>query len=339
MLKHSASELVEHPAIQAWRVLQLGPVEPQGIETFEQNKKSVIYKLLGVGLGGSAVIAKRCLYATALVERTIYEAVLPHLPLPCLHYYGFVQSDEEWCWLFFEDAGNEAYSPQIEEHRVLAARWLGIMHASAAHLAAASQLPDRGLNHYWARLQSAHAALERAIAGLTLNRDDRSLLESIVSHCDLLKGHWRQLEEACEPVPRTIVHGDFVRKNVVVRTGPSGIVLLPFDWETAGWGLPTTDLATAELAGFAADAAAVSESPEISAYRWAVCRFWPQFGGHDPRVLANLGMIFRLIDAVEWGCAGLARGRSGEAKSGSLARLRFYQGPLADAIQALARES
>ena len=339
MPKQSASELDEHPAIKAWRVLQPGRVEFQGIEILEKNRKSAIYRIPGIGQGGSAVIAKQCSYESARVERTIYEAILPHLPLPRLHYYGFVQSDEQWCWLFFEDAGKEGYSPQIEEHRVLAARWLGIMHASAAHLAAASQLPDRGPNHYWARLQSAHAALERAVAELTLNRDDRSLLESIVSHCDLLKGHWRKVEQWCEPVPRTLVHGDFVRKNVVVRPGPSGIVLLPFDWETTGWGLPTTDLATAELAGFAADAAAASESPEISAYRWAVCRFWPQFGGHDPRVLANLGMIFRLIDAVEWACAGLARGRSCGAKSGSLARLRFYQGPLADAIQALSGES
>jgi hypothetical protein len=234
MPKQSASELDEHPAIKAWRVLQPGRVEFQGIEILEQNKKSVVYRLPGVGLGGSAVIAKRCWCKTALVERTIYEAVLPHLALPCLHYYGFVQSDDEWCWMFLEDAGRGEYSPQIEEHRLLAARWLGIMHASAARLAAASQLPDRGPNHYWARLQSAYGMIERGFAELTLNRDDRITLESILCQCDLLKGHWRKVEQWCEPVPRTLVHGDFVRKHLRVRTGPCGIALLPFDWETAG---------------------------------------------------------------------------------------------------------
>ena len=139
MPKQSASELDEHPAIKAWRVLQPGRVEFQGIEILGKNRKSAIYRIPRIGQGGSAVIAKQCSYESARVERTIYEAILPHLPLPRLHYYGLVQSDEQWCWLFFEDAGKEGYSPQIEEHRVLAARWLGIMHASAAHLAAASR--------------------------------------------------------------------------------------------------------------------------------------------------------------------------------------------------------
>jgi hypothetical protein len=224
---------------------------------------------------------------------------------------------------------------QIEEHRLLAARWLGIMHTSAARLAAASQLPDRGPNHYLARLQSAHGVIERGFAELTLNRDDRITLESILYQCDLLKGHWRKVEQWCEPVPRTLVHGDFVRKHLRVRTGPCGIALLPFDWETAGWGLPTTDLATAGLTRFADNSAASSESPEISAYRSAVGQFWPRFGAHDTRALANLGMIFRLIDAVNWACAGLTGATSGGAMIRSLAQLRFHQVEMAGAIQGL----
>jgi hypothetical protein len=258
--------------------------------------------------------------------------------LPHLHYYGFLQSDDEWCWLFFEDAGNEEYSPQIEEHRLLAAQWLGIMHTSAARLAPASQLPDRGPKHYLARLQSAHAVIERALAELTFSGGDRAILESIVSQCDLLKGHWSEVEQSCKPVPRTVVHGDFVRKNLRVRTSLAGIVLLPFDWENAGWGLPTTDLATAGLARFTGNSAASSECPEISAYSSAVCQFWPQFGG-DTRVLANLGMIFRLISSLEWASAGLAGERSGGAMARSLAQLRFYENQIAGAMQALIRGS
>jgi Phosphotransferase enzyme family len=327
--------LEEHPAIKSWRVLQPGRVELQGIEILEENKKSGAYRIAGVGLGGSAVIAKQCRYKSALIERTIYEAVLPHLPLPRLHYYGFVQSDDDWCWLFVEDAGGEEYSPWIEEHRLLIARWLGTMHMSAARVAAASRLPDRGPNYYLACLQSAYVVIQRALADPTLNRNDRLILESIVSQCDLLKGHWSRIEQTCESVPRTVVHGDFVRKNLRVRTGPSGIVLLPFDWETAGWGLPITDLAAADLARLADDSAAASESPEISVYRSIVSEFWPQFGGHDRRVLANLGIMFRLIDAVKWACAGLAEERSDGAMARSLGQLRSYQDGMAGAIQAV----
>jgi hypothetical protein len=342
MLRHSTSELVktgsfgEHPAIASWRAVQPGRVGFQGIETLEENKKSVVYRLAGVGLGGSAVVAKQCWYKSALVERAIYEAILPHVPLPHLHYYGFVQWDDEWCWLFFEDAGKQEYSSQREEHRLLAAQWLGIMHTSAARLAPASQLPDRGPKHYSARLQSAHALIERALVELTFNRNDRAILESIVSQCDLLKGHWRKVEQSCKLVPRTVVHGDFVPKNLRVRRGSAGIVLLPFDWENAGWGLPTIDLATAGLARSTGNSAASSECPEISAYRSAVCQFWPQFGGDT---LANLGMIFRLINAVEWASAGLAGERSGGAMARSLAQFRFYEGQIAGAIQALIRGS
>ena len=344
MLRHLTRDLVstgsfgEHPAIKAWRAVQPGLVGFQGIEILEENKKSVVYRLAGAGLAGSAVIAKQCWYKSALVERAIYEAILPHVPLPHLYYYGFVQWDDEWCWLFFEDAGNEDYSSQSEEHRLLAAQWLGIMHTSAARLAPASQLPDRGPKHYLARLQSAHAVIERALAERTFNRGERAILESIIFQCDLLRGHWREVEQSCKSVPRTVVHGDFLRKNLRVRTGSAGIVLLPFDWENAGWGLPTTDLATAGLGRFRGNSAASSECPEISAYRSAVCQFWPQFGG-DTRVLANLGMIFRLIDAVDWASEDVAGERSVGAMARSLAQLRFYDRQIAGAVQALIRGS
>jgi hypothetical protein len=338
MPKLSTSEIIrtgrleEHPAIKAWRVLQPGQVDLQGIDILREKKKSGVYRIAGVGLGGSVVIAKQCWYQSALIERAIYETILPHFPLPRLHYYGFVPSDDEWCWLFLEDAGKEEYSPRIEEHRLLAARWLGILHTSAAHVAAASRLPDRGPNYYLACLQLAHAMIQRVLADLTLKADDRIILESIVSQCDLLKTHWCWIEQMCEAIPRTVVHGDFIGKNMRIRTCPSGIVLLPFDWETAGWGHPIADLAR-----FAEDSVASSASQDLCVYRSIVRRFWPQLGVHDIRMLANLGVIFRLINAINWACDAIAAESS--AMSQSLRRLRSYQGWMASAIQAVKRES
>ena len=178
-----------------------------------------------------------------------------------------------------------------------------------------------------------------ALLELPLSRDHQITLESISSQCDLLKRYWRKVEQFCEPLPGTVVHGDFVGKNLGLRSGSSGIVLLPFDWENAGWGPPTIDIATAGLAQFAANSAPFSESSEISAYRSIVCSYWPQFAGHDTRVLAIIGMIFRLIDAVTWACAGLIGKRSTGAIVKSLGLFGFYQREMASTLQALTGRS
>ena len=183
-----------------------------------------------------------------------------------------------------------------------------------------------------ARLQSAHAMIRRVLADFTLNTDDRIILESIVSQCDLLQALWSQVEQTCEAVPRTVVHGDFIRKNMRIRTKPFGIVLLPFDWETTGWGHPIADLAR-----FADDSAASSASQDLCVYRSIVRRFWPQLGVHNIRMLANLGIIFRLIDAINWACEGMAAESSATVMEQSLRRLRSYQGWMASAIQAVKR--
>src|SRR5213079_290622 len=91
----------EHPAVQAWSRLHPGRVSPGTIETLKRNKKSAIYRLRGVGPKGSAVIAKRCLTATALTERILYQDILPCLPVPSLRYFGFLEDQEaQFCWLF-----------------------------------------------------------------------------------------------------------------------------------------------------------------------------------------------------------------------------------------------
>jgi hypothetical protein len=147
MSKHKNTEilradLLEHPAVKAWNELQSTRVKPEFLEILQEHKKAAVYRLMGVGPREVAVIAKRCLTSTALVERTVYEEVLPHLPVAALRYYGFVEEDDTFCWLFLEDAGKVRLSPLLEEHRVLAARWLGLVHASAARVNAAARLPD-----------------------------------------------------------------------------------------------------------------------------------------------------------------------------------------------------
>src|SRR5437773_4807818 len=113
--------LLDNRVVRAWAALKPVRVEPEGIEILKLKSKSSVYRLVGVGQGGSSVVAKRCRTATASVERMIYEEFLPRLQQPALRWYGFVEEpDEDYGWLFLEDAGAGAYLPSCEEHRTLA---------------------------------------------------------------------------------------------------------------------------------------------------------------------------------------------------------------------------
>src|SRR5207249_7181091 len=71
------ASLMRHPAVVAW--CRLPPdAEPQRITPLKvRRKKNQVYRLDGIGWAGGSVIAKRCPKAVALVERTVYEEILP----------------------------------------------------------------------------------------------------------------------------------------------------------------------------------------------------------------------------------------------------------------------
>ena len=139
----------EHPAVQAWKRGYSKRAEPSRVQLLREGTKSCIYRLEGVGPGGTSVIGKRCREGEARIEQTIYQEVLPYLPISSLIFYGVIdEPGTEFRWLFLEDAGGEEFAYSIEKHRRLAAHWLGQMHVSAARLGAVSCLPDRGPQHY-----------------------------------------------------------------------------------------------------------------------------------------------------------------------------------------------
>src|SRR5207247_194188 len=73
------------------------------------------------------------------------------------------------------------------------------------------------------------------------------LIEASVSQLNLLEARWSQVESFCDRMPGTLVHGDFVGKNMNIRTSTDGLALMVFDWETAGWGTPAADVAKVDL--------------------------------------------------------------------------------------------
>src|SRR3989449_339958 len=87
--------LLAHPAVQAWRQLHPDRVVPDRITPakFKPNKPRpnlTVYRLEGVGVDGAAVIAKRLPRGGGQIERTVYERILPHVPLAGPRYYGTV---------------------------------------------------------------------------------------------------------------------------------------------------------------------------------------------------------------------------------------------------------
>jgi thiamine kinase-like enzyme len=319
------TNLLEHPAVVAWRELRPKRLVPDSIEVLKTHRKSAIYRLEGVGSGGTAVIAKRCRTASAAIERTIYEEILPYLPVASLHFYGLIDgADDEFDWLFLEDAGEERFSPASEEHRTLAAQWLGRMHSTAARLAAAARLPDRGSNHYLEHLRYGRDTIRRNLTNPVLTADDRATLEAIMAQCDVLEQGWSQIERVCADMPLTLVHGDFRSKNARIGREESGKRLFALDWETAGWGVPAADLAPTH---------GLSSSPQIdlSTYESIVREYWPGVDLPAIRQLVTLGTIFRRLAAISWESLGLAY----EWREKPMTSMQVYQAQLAEALQTL----
>ena len=319
--------LQEHEAFQAWRQVRSDDVEPGRIEVLQRNKKTAVYRLSGIGPDGAAIIAKRSRHVTGRVERVIYEEVLPRLPVPSLGFYGYVRDpNQEFCWLFLEDANGEPYSRLNAAHRVLAGQWLGEMHlATSAGLG--EELPDRGLGHYLHVLQDCRASLE-LLSRTALPAEDTMLFCGFISFCDRLELRWRQIEDACEAMPRTLVHDDFAIKNVRIRERATSHALLVFDWQFAGCGV-----AAADLAQFIDRVV----TPDLGAYRSVLARGYPRLALRDIQRIAACGNVLRVVDEVHWALSGL---RAGDPKSvtKAAALLRVYHTTVPGAVQRLEME-
>jgi hypothetical protein len=257
------------------------------------------------------------------LEHRIYMEILPAMAVPALRCYGWIDGqDDPFGWLFLEDAGEQNYCPEQGGHAALAGLWLGKLHARAAQ--ASLSVPDRGPAHYLSRLRFARASLLRHQDRPDLRADDRSVLKRLAAHCAVLEARWREVENHCSEMPGTLVHGDFVAKNVYIRADPVGPVLLALDWELAGWGVPAPDLVQGLFRGRVA-----SVSPDLASY-WAVVReSWPHLTLADVHRWAAWGKLLRLLAMIAWFSAQLA---SPWLKK-PLAGLRIYLDEMTRAIQ------
>jgi hypothetical protein len=286
-------DLREHEAVRAWRHFDPGCTAPGCIEVLKYKLKTAVYRLTGSGPGRAAVIAKKCRMETARVEWLIYEELLPRLPVPALQCYGFLEEpDSEFCWLFLEDAGGERYSPAVAKHRALAGRWLGEAHTTVLPEDLKERLPDRSLKHYRRSLEHCRDTLrEHLDRNRALTEESAVVFRAVAEHCDVIAAHWAQIEGACQQMPRSLVQGDFVIKNMRIRQGARGAELLVYDWELSGWGLPGTDLA--QFVGKVA-------SPDLEVYCDVLKQCHRGLSVEQIQGVAACGNVLRLLDDVHW---------------------------------------
>jgi hypothetical protein len=322
------TKLLEHRSVKAWRELRPEKIEPRQIEVLKENKHRAVYRLDGVGPDNSAVIAKRALPEKAKKERTVYEDVLPRLPLPTLHYYGCVEEEDgRFWWLFLEDAGRQQYSPSLEAHRSLAALWFGRLHSSAVCQDLEVDLPDRGLGLYKTYLRSILELLPQREAISSLPDDDQAVLVNIAATCAFVAERWGQIEALCDPLPRAFIHDDCLAKNVHVRSNGDGLSIAPFDWGGAGWGYPATDLGQLRLPYKGQP----PDNPDPIAYHAVVRDRWPSLDLQRIRQLVNLGQLFWSLKVISRGLPELDY--APEYLEHVMYNFRIYEAILADSVR------
>jgi len=289
-----------HPAVDAWLALDSGNSRPAEIHALyaaklarkknKNKRKSAVYRLDCPGHGESVIVAKMCAPATAALESKIYEKILPELPISSLRYYGHVTQDDRH-WIFIENAGGMELDVNNDTHLELATRWLAAMHTSTTQLDTLSQLPDRGPPYYLSQLHSARQRMKDCTSNSALGPADFEVLEKFCIQAELLESRWSEIESFCETIPASLVHNDFVSKNVHICATDAGQKLFVFDWEMSGKGTPAVDLYWM-----------FQKAPDTT-----ITRYWNHLKGFNSNIglqdiehLAILGVAFRVLDAVEW---------------------------------------
>jgi thiamine kinase-like enzyme len=119
----------------------------------------------------------------------------------------------------------------------------------------------------------------------------------LIDLLDRLQASWESIAACCNVMPRTLIHGDFVPKNIRVVSREEEMTLYPFDWELAGFGVPLADLSEIDLAGYADE----------------VSQLWPDWSISNSRQCALVGRMFRLLASVDWSGDRLRLGWSTKA--------------------------
>lgn len=276
-------EVTTHPSVVALqRGLPRAPL-PDAVEVLkEKRSRSGVYRLVGSGPDGSAIIAKLGDPRAIARERQVYRTVLPALGTRGIELLGSVEDHHSGSWIFLEEVRGMRLRLSDPEHRRLAADWFARLHTHDWSAAGCS-VPPRDLDAY-------RRTLEGAVAELAWVRESNrdipprgvTTLRSVEAQLRDLHHVWTHLEAACHDMPRTVVHGDVQAKNLLVSAEGDLLVL---DWEHCVTGDPSCDL---------------SPCLDPQAYRERAVEAWPWLTRCRLRRMVDAGAVLRMIDAIAW---------------------------------------
>lgn len=292
-------EIRQHPAVIAWTGVNGKQPLPSKIELLKRKDRNrLVFRLSDAEASNRPIIAKRCHRTTGAIENKIYEQILPDLKLSSPRYYGLFVEDEENCWLFLEDVGENPYLHDNLEHRDAAAQWLGRLHSRGVPLNNSFELEGRGTEHYFNHLQAGRMRIFENMDNPTLSEEDCSFLLEVIDTLESIASYWPEISSACDDMPNTVVHCDFRPKNMFVRHEGKDVIVYPIDWEMAGWGLPAPDLAPS-------DERYSDGLINLEVYRQCIRDEWPGLTMQDfDRILA-IGYLFRRLAATDWATMSL----------------------------------
>jgi hypothetical protein len=285
-----------HAAAVAWRAVGAGG-RPHEIRILKERskglRKSAVYWLAGAGPQRQHIIAKLVQRAIALHEAHVYRRVLAPLRIATPQLHGIVEHDERFTWLFLDDVQGEPYDPLTDAHRRAAGRWLATLHLAAVG-PTDPVLPDRGLESSIVSLRTGARAIDRIGGQPELSADEHASLLRARRALQVAEDRWPEIQALGAPLPITVVHGDFVRKNLRVVGSPGEASLVAFDWERSGRGSAALDLAQLE------ESQRFSANPCLEAYSRHL-----RAGGLDVPVpvverAATVGTILRCLAGIEW---------------------------------------
>lgn len=291
-------QLVKHPAVQAWHRATGLDWTPESIQVFRDLSQTQVYRMRDIGPPRANVFAKHVPAREVEVERTVYERILPHLPLTAPRYYGSLM-DGSFGWIFLEDVGEERYSRKDPEHLEMAARWVATLHTVAADLPDARSLPDIGPSRYLGHLGSGRQKILSTLERWAYPPEEVTVLDSVLRELDGAEELWPRIEAICRAARHTVVHGDFRPKNAYLRPNGRGLSLYPIDWETAGFGPPMVDLRKIDL----------------ETYSSLVREVWQEVDLETVKRFAGLGDFLGTLAAIDW---------EGETLGSTEVRARHY---------------
>jgi Phosphotransferase enzyme family len=288
----SIGNLAEHPAAVAWNRLTGAGALPSRITQLNQGH-SLVYRLAGMKENPDSLIAKLCARQDAEMTRIICTRLLPLVPKPALAFYGCLEMQAGKAWLFLEDAGHVKCSLEDTGHRRAMSAWLSALHACLADHVEGLSLPETGLSMYLQQLRAGRRKILKSLSLLELQPEDYATLQAVVEWFDHVEDHWDKLQALAADGPRTLAHGDFAPKNVLVRQAAGTLEVFPIDWETAGWGPPAADM---------------GECADLVTYREEALKYGVSWSAGTIRGWAAVGKILRHIAAFEWASASLIGG-------------------------------